>query len=311
MSRARVVLILAALSAVAVIAGCSDNGVRPVPDSTSEQSTIAGTIAAAPDLLNDGLYDTETPANLAAALRGASPAGSTTPVEIEPYFFWRTIARRMPSFEFAFADTDTTGLPTTAIVTVRRHFTGTLNIVPRDPVNPDLPDTHNIVRKPLDDLWVRRFLMKRVRLAPGDHAAWKIAAATAVEVTSKDATTAITSIRVQSGPTDTTLTDPAAFIHLRRVLRFAPDDPVTLTVTTPRTDDVVLLYHHVERERFENHGDGTYTRTFTAGSLQGWRHFGVNALSHGTLYDDIAPYDSKAWIFPYVIVGGPDVDYLP
>jgi hypothetical protein len=311
MNTVRAALILAVLAVAAAIAGCSDNGVQPVADDTSDQAIISGALAAAPELLNDGLYDTDTQANLSASLRRAHTAGAATPIEIEPFLFWRTITRRMPSFEFAFADTDTTGLPTTAVVTVRRHFTGTFHIVPRDPVHPDLPDTLNIVRKPLDDLWVRRFLMKRVRVTPTDRALWKIAASTAVEVTSKDATAAITSVRVQTASKDTTLTDPDAFIYLRRVLRFAPDDLVTLTVTTPRPDDVVLLYHHVERERFQNNGDGTYTRTFTAGSLQGWRHFGVNALSHGAIYDDAAPYDSKAWIFPYVIVGGPNVDYLP
>lgn len=34
-------------------------------------------------------------------------------------------------------------------------------------------------------------------------------------------------------------------------------------------------------------------------------------LARGTLFDDAAAYDSKAWIYPYVAMGGPDVDYLP
>jgi hypothetical protein len=37
----------------------------------------------------------------------------------------------------------------------------------------------------------------------------------------------------------------------------------------------------------------------------------VNVLSPGTLFDDVAPYDSKAWIFPYVLQPDPAVDYLP
>jgi hypothetical protein len=167
------------------------------------------------------------------------------------------------------------------------------------------------VRKPLDDLWLRRFLMKRVAVGQGGEARWKLAAATPVEVTSKDATTQITSVRLQTGSRDTTLSDPTAFIYLRRVLRFSSEDTVTVTVTTPRTDDVVLLYRWDRRERLTGNGDGTYTGKFRVGLFDGWRHFGVNALSHGTLFDDAAPYDSKAWIFPYVIVGGPEVDYLP
>jgi hypothetical protein len=38
-------------------------------------------------------------------------------------------------------------------------------------------------------------------------------------------------------------------------------------------------------------------RLFTRGL---W-HFGVDAISHATLYDDTAPYDSQRWVFPYVV----------
>ena len=33
----------------------------------------------------------------------------------------------------------------------------------------------------------------------------------------------------------------------------------------------------------------------------GVHHFGVNALSHGTLFDDQAPYDSQSWIEPFIV----------
>lgn len=311
MSALRAVLILGVAAVLGAVAGCSDNGVQPTANDTSDQTAITGTLAAVPDLLSDGLFDTDAQAALAASIRGANATGAATPIESDPYAFWRSITRRSAAYEFAFADTDTTGLPTTAVVTLRRHLTGTFNILPRDPNNPDLPDTVDVIHKPLDDLWQRRFLLKRVRLPADSRPVWRIAAATAIDVTSKDATSRITSVRVQASAVDTTLTDADAFIHLRRVLRFQPDEVVTLTVTTPRTDDVVLLYRVASRHRFTNNGDGTYTTTFTTGSLLGWRHFGVNVLSHGTLYDHTAPYDSKAWIFPYVIAGSPTVDYAP
>jgi hypothetical protein len=37
----------------------------------------------------------------------------------------------------------------------------------------------------------------------------------------------------------------------------------------------------------------------------------VDVLSHGTLFDDQTPYDSKAWILPYVTTTMPPVDYVP
>jgi len=297
--------------AAALIAGCSDTTVNPKAQLTEEEAAITGSLSAAPEFMDDGLFDAGAQTNLAPILRGGHAAAGAADAAIEPFFFWRSITGRTRAFEFAFADSDSTDRPTTAIVTLRRTLTGTFNIVPRDPANPELPDTDQVVQKPLEDRWVRRFLMKRVALGAGSRPFWRLAAASAVEVTSKDATSLITSVRVQTATKDTTLTDPMAFIHLRRVLRFSPEDTVTVTVTTPRTDDVVLLYHHDRRERFVNNGDGTYAGKFRAGFFSGWRHFGVNALTHGTLYDDAAAYDSKAWIYPYVVVGGPDVDYLP
>lgn len=58
-------------------------------------------------------------------------------------------------------------------------------------------------------------------------------------------------------------------------------------------------------------GDGTHTGTFAAGTLEGWRHFGVNSILYETLYDDATPYDSKAWFLPYVVDSTPPVTYVP
>jgi hypothetical protein len=308
----RVLSVLAVVALAGLIAGCSTNSsTAPIPNSTGDQAAITGTLALAPDFMDPGLFDTSTQTNLAASLGGVSNTPASALTAVDPLFFWRQIVWRSPTLTFAFADTDSTGLPTTAVVTLQRHLVGTFNIVPRDTANPDLPDTHGVVRKPLDDLWVRRFLLKRVPLGQGGEEVWKLAAATPVEVTSKNATTEITSVRLTTAAQDTTITDPTAFLYLRKVLRYSQDDTVTVTVTTPRTDDVVLLYDHDHRQHLVNNGDGTYTGKFLAGVFTGWRHFGVNALSHGTLFDDTAPYDSKAWIFPYVLVNGPDVDYIP
>ena len=74
-----------------------------------------------------------------------------------------------------------------------------------------------------------------------------------------------------------------------------------ITVVTEAHDDVVVLYARNRRMRFHNNGDGTHTITWTAAALAGLHHVGVNALSHGTLYDDEAVYDSQTWILPYLI----------
>ena len=198
---------------------------------------------------------------------------------------------------------------TTAIITIHKRLSGSFNIVP-EPANEGDPRT--VIRKELRDHWVRRVKLRKIRPKIDLEAdRWRVAAVSGVKVTSPMATSEIASVHVESGAIDTVITEPLAFFNLRKILRFDDGADVTLTVTTSRSDDVVLLYRSGHREKMANNGDNTYTATFPAGDLEGWRHFGVNALSHGTLYDDEAPYDSKAWILPYVVASTPEVDTIP
>lgn len=307
---------------IAALAGCSKkSGEAPNavtnPGGSSggaqmNEAEVTAALAAEPDLVEDGLA--EDP--METSIDSGTPAGATA--AIRPLTFWRRIdpTRSKRTFEFVFADSDSTGQPTTAHVTVRRLLVGTFNIL-AGPIEPSatLPprDSLNVVHKPLEDHWVRHLLLKRVR--SGDEAdprvRWRVAATSGVQVTSKDATTNIASLRVQSGDLDTTITDPLALFRLRRVLRFAGGSMVTITLTTGRNDDVALLYLRDRRFRLTNNGDGTYGGTFRAGVFSGVHHFGVNALSHGTLFDDTAPYDSQAWILPYVVEPTMLAEFLP
>ena len=299
---------LALMLATGLLAGCSksnhpasplasDPGATPNDD----QAQVTSAIAASPQAIEDGLADAafETPLE-------TTPAGGAGVLSaIQPLNYWRTIVRRDRTFEFEFGDNDADGRPTTAIVTIRRRLTGQFNILVGPPATDLTPPTleRHVIHKPLEDHWMRRVLLKRVRLAgDGGTPVWRIAAISGVKVTSKDATTNILSLRVQAAAMDTTFEDPLAFQRLRRVLRFQPDTRVTLTVTTGRNDDVVVLHHRDHRFRFRNNGDNTYTGVFPTGlRLAGLQHFGVNALSNGTLFDDTAPYDSQSWIFPYAL----------
>jgi hypothetical protein len=78
---------------------------------------------------------------------------------------------------------------------------------------------------------------------------------------------------------------------------------VTLTVTTQRPDDVVVLLHRDRRFRLHNNGDNTYTGTWLAPNVDEIRHVGVNALSNGSLFDDAARYSSDAWLWHYKLRG--------
>jgi hypothetical protein len=285
--------------AAGLLAGCG-KGVSPTgpggPAGTSnDQTQVASQIAGNPQYVEDGLFEGEdpTPASTAPAIQ---PEGALA--DIQPINFWRHITDVRRTFEYAFGDTDSTGRPTRAVVTVNRVLTGTFNIQAPSPA--DSVFGRHVIRKPLKDFWTRRITLRRVSVPESEEPQWRIVGLSGVRVVSRNAETKITSLRVQAADLDTTIADPLAFTHLRRVLRFAPDEDVTLTVTTLRDDDVVVLQRRDRRFRFRNNGDNTHTGVFRAAFLEGVHHVGVNALSHGTLYDDGSPYDSQAWLFPCV-----------
>jgi len=302
-------------------------------------------MAQAPEVVEDSEF--ETPEVFSSDLLSYTGDAGTAD-RCRPLRWWRTTRHVERSYSFAFADTDSTGAPTTAIVTIHKRIEGTLHILTRatpdsdttstgggegmsaDNVNWNDPAHLREVRKPIEDHWVRRLLLKRVGAKPvngdlegtdavvasydndhGDRPRWRIVASSGVEVTSKDATTRIQSLRVQSADLDTTLTDPLAFFRLRKLIKVNATEPVKLTVTTGNSDDLVFLFSRAGRHRFHNNGDGTFSGTWHAPWLRGIRHAGVNAFSNGTLLDDKAPYDSKAWILPYVVTANDRCDYLP
>lgn len=302
-----------------LVAGCGKSG----PSQPSSQSAtptaddiaqVNRVVASSPAFINEDVYEGTEASQLATA-NGAMAA-------IRPLRFWRTIKSVTRTFETEYTNPDSTGRPTMATVTIHRLLTGTFNVVAGDSTNH--PDS--LVRKPLEDSWTRKLLLKRGRdIAVGDTviSRWRLVGTSGVEVTSTNAVTDIQSVRIQAGGLngailDTTITDPLQLHRLRRVFHLPSGTQVLVTVTTGAADDVVLLYRWHRRVLFINNGNGTYTagwitgdewdreRDLVFGASHGgdndgsWvRHFGVNALSHGTLFDDASPYDSNAWIFAF------------
>ncbi len=315
--RTKLLLAASLLALTGLLAGCSKNSsitdparTNP-PASSAEQAKVASTLASEPTLVEDGLMESADVTSF-----GALPG---TFAAIQPLRFWRRITDVQRSYQFAFSDTDSTGRPTRAVVTVNKLLTGTFNIATAVPGD---SDSVVVIHKPLSDRWVRRILLRRVPSWRDDGPEWRIVATSGVQVTSQGATTHVQSLRVQAPGLDTTLTDPLAFQYLRGIVRVNPGDQVTLTVTTQRNDDVVVTMMFGHRVRFQNNGDNTYTAVWTV--PQPWQygegpmpmgapvlHFGFDALSHGTLFDDTAPYDSQAWVLPFVIAPNMLADQEP
>lgn len=315
--RLKSVLSFSPLLAILIVlaSGCGKNhnnviapdGSTPSGGAAMEQAQISSAMARTPELIEDGLSESAEEASLGAD----GPAGSAA--LLHPLHYWRRIDSVSRTFEFAFSDSDSTGRPTRALVTIRKVLRGSFNILnddaPRDSVRPDTSTTH-VVRKRLADLWERHVLLRRVR-SIGDPARteWKVAAVSGVKITSfhGDAAspafgvTRLVKLRIQSASGDTVISDPLALFRLRAIPGFHAGEDVTLTATTLRNDDVVVLIRAADRRRFHNNGDNTYTIFWRASPQTGAHHVGVNALSRGTLFDDAAPYDSQSWLFPYLV----------
>lgn len=247
-------------------------------------------------------------AQIARALQEASPfvqedlTTSSLPLvddmgafsAVRPRRFWREITDVQTTMQTEYSNPDTAGRPLLATVTIHRKLTGTFHLVGR--VFSDTDTTVAHVRKPLADEWTRRIALTR-RPAKNDTGLtrWRLAGTSGVDVRTQGGSTRILSLHVEATGLDTTITDPLELHRLRRVFRVPNGDSVKVTVTTQANDDVVLFHGNDLRRRFVNNGDGTHTFVFRSGRFVGLRHFAVDALSHGTLFDDAAPYDSNAW----------------
>lgn len=305
--------------AVASLTGCGQSG-APLSSSgggwSAEQAAVSSTLSSTADLIDDGQMESSAVGMVNA---GHAPAGALGAVR--PYRFWRTIDRIERRFEYAFADSDSAGRPMTAVVTVHKALRGSFNIAAgpagEDSASSDSP--RHVVRKPLLDYWTRRIVLKRV-VRPneegGERERWRVAATSGVNVRSalpanESEHVNLVSLRVQSGEHDTTLVSPFEFFRLRGMLKLDPGVEVAVTVTTEHADDIVLMVRNGHRVRLTPNGDNTYSGHFMVPDERGVRNFGVNALANSALWDDAAPYNSQAWIFPYAVANEPLAEYRP
>lgn len=287
---------LVTLAALA-LAGCgkSTSPLQSAVDSGapagSDQAQVATVVQGSPEYVNEDVWQSPNP----LLLDGAGGFAA-----IRPLRFWRIITSETRTTDTQFGAPDSNGRPTLALVTIHRHFLGTFNIVAGSTDTADT--TRTLVKKPLDDEWTRKLVLVR-QAWPGSAApaGWRLAGTSGVDVHTRGGSTHLVSLRIQSGVLDTTITDPLELHRLRRIELLDPGAPVTLTATTGNASDVVLYYGYDIRRRFVNNGDGTFSFQFQAGRFPGLRHFGVDALSNGTLFDDQAAYDSNAWVLPFVV----------
>lgn len=265
---------------------------------TADQVQVNAVLGSNIDLVDEDVWQSDALQSYDAATGFAA---------VRPLRFRRVITNVDRQVSTEFGAPDSSGKPTMALVTVRRHLTGSFNLLAGAADSTDT--TKNVFQKPIDDQSTRRILLMRMPAheptmrdsADRDSVRWRMVGTSLVETHTNGGSTHIVSVRLQAGPLDTTITDPLEMYRLRRIAHFLPNSPVRLTVTTTRNDDVVLFYGRDARRRFTNNGDNTYTFNLSSGIFPGVRHIGIDALSHSTLFDDTAAYDANAWMVPYTV----------
>ncbi len=309
MSKRNPALAAIALLAALALTGCSKSTTAPGSSASLDVTQVNNTLTTSAALVDDNLAEDAT--QVPAAPAAEPTKGFATEATIVPFAWWQTVASETRTWSFAFGDTDsTTKRPTTCIATLSKQLHGSLVIVPRDPADTTIGSTTRFTKAD-DRTWVRRVRLQRLLIAGSP--AWRVTGLTGAFVETASPTTHLVSLHVHSSSgVDTTIVDPTQFFGLRQVIAFTTQDTVTVTATTERSNDPVFLHRWDYRHRMHNNLDNTYSWTWVTSPWGGWRHFGVQAMTHGSIYDDTLPFDMQAWHLPFRVIGQqPAVDYYP
>lgn len=324
--------ILLALSAgLLVLAGCGSQ--NPVANSrtdpAAQYASAAGVqtqVQSAPDDFETTTYDDGSAAkpDMADATAPTSKFGlPVAEAAIQPAFWFRHITQHERHIDVTFDHPDTATV--VANVKVTDRLLGTFNVITRpDTVDGQITQSQWI-RKPLADTALRyaRFVRHKVAAtAEGEDedredgfrdgwSPWRLNALSGHEITSDNGTRQIQSVRIQAGAFDSTYMDPLVLEDRASIAKIPGGTPVTVTATTPDPTDVLVLYTRWGRQRMHPVSPGVWQGTFLSAFDGGLRHVAVNALSHGTLFDDAGPYDSLVWGIPLVVVPATTTASLP
>jgi len=292
------------------VAGCSkEPTTAPGSGSTGSDAQAFGTMMdQEPALAEGSTYESPGQSDFGTTGTGTDAGAFSTADAIRPVFYYRVIRERSRTLDIHVEEDSN---KVRATVNVLEHFAGSFNILVAD--STDTGVVRRIIKKPLQDNGRFRAVFVRFkRPDPGDDDAplapmpslddwrrWRLVAISSHEIHSPENTAQILSVRLQTDAgLDTTLDDPAKLFRFPRVLiKVGANEKVTITVKTADPGNAVFLLAGWGHMRLMSTPDG-FTGSFRAPyELRPFR-IGVNALTHGTLFDDQAPYDSDFWGIP-------------
>jgi hypothetical protein len=302
-------------AAVLAVAGCGKEpttapGSTANTDPSASPRTFSTMMDQEPALSEGGTYETPGQSDFSTAGGSVSTDAFSTTAAIRPVYFFRVIRTRSRTLDIH-VETDSDSVKVRATVDVMEHFAGTFNLVTAD--STDSGVVRRVIKKPLqDDGHFRAVFVRFQRPEPGDEDEpttstptmgdwedWRLAAISSHEIHSPDNTAKILSVRLQTASgVDTTLDDPSGLFRFPRgLIRIGANEKVTITVKTADPTNAVFVLAGWGHMRLTPSADG-FTGSFHAPYEMRLFRIGVNALSHGTLFDDQAAYDSDFWGIP-------------
>jgi len=310
MKRLSLLSLLLCAAAVAV-AGCGKDPTTAPGSSTNnaDAQTFNTMMSQEPALSESDTYESPGQADFSASSAGVSAGGAfSTQDAIRPVYYFRVIRERSRTLDIHVEEDSN---KVRATVNVLEHFAGSFNLVVADTTDSGV--VRRIIKKPLrDDGRFRAVFVRFKRPTPGDEdapdaplatvfdwARWRLVAISSHEIHSPENTAQIVSVRLQTASGfDTTLDDPSKLFRFPRgLIKVGANEKVTITVKTADPTNAVFVLAGWGHMRLQASVDG-FTGTFRAPYELRLFRIGVNALAHGTLFDDQAPYDSDFWGIP-------------
>lgn len=204
------------------------------------------------------------------------------------------------------------------IATITGTITGNVRIAALDSVG---DTTLTLVSKPFTETLTRKVKFYRIANTDRIRDNWRMRDISALKGGTTNSLITIDQLQAIFGTDTLTVTDPNEFYlrfagfagrHLPSIGTTTPAK-VRITITSTESDtDFVMLHRagllrpvHVRTTLVSQTGSGPYTRVYEFSwnsHVTGRHHFFVSAVTRNSLFDDVAPWATQLWGFPYLVL---------
>ena len=316
--RKQIVLITLSIGVIFAATNCDKNPADP-DEMLTDVSAIETLVANDPDIFHEmGIDDN--------GAQSPSYSGSSIPKatdEINTIRFGRRGYNHLISIDIDFFGPPE-GPDTMAIATITRSFDGKFIAVEKD-TNQSTPEDFIIYEKDMVNGIVRKAKFRRINFTNNPLNNWKLVEVSMAEGQSDPTTISFDEVTIEAPNMEPIIiTSPLDYFMNRRegIPTFSPGDTVKVYTTLnninnypPEPGTTLLLHFGVDRwmrrarRPFNDAGfypdqiagDGIFSGFWVAQHRPGIYHAVVDAIDNGTIYDDVAPYNSYGWGTVYKI----------